>query len=598
MDPIKVAEGRYLADESTIHYGLIPRTNRGIFTINELPDLAERIQVGLLNILEERDVQVRGYTLRLPLDLFVVASANPEDYTNRGRIITPLKDRLGSQIRTHYPRTIEHEIAIMLQERTPLRAATARSSRSPTFMLEIVAELSHLARRAPEISQRSGVSVRVSISNLETLLANADQRAIRLGESSAAPRVSDLGAIIPSTTGKIELETMGDEAPEERIIDRLLGRAIHVVFARRVDSTSWTWSRRSSRASSSRPASCVPSREYVRWMHETPGLGEAVARLGVGESPAAIASAVEFLLEGLHLHRRLNKEPRRHGWRALPRLSPTGRHDLPGAPLPPPEPPDEARRAAWPRRGPEATASGRPGSRAAPTDTPAGTVASAWRTSAGRDPRCAVRRPARGERPEHGATPPPGARHASARGCHGRRSAGPRRAPGAARRSSAASCWSATAWATSWATCARSWPPSWRPSAGASSGGWRIGGDPALRRLATEMAARRGEQLDGLPQDPGERIKALQEYDFLEPAARERFEQLLARLRDSMLDGIMEGMADAIRNATPEQLAANREMVRDLEHCSAAASGRSRSRARWTSSCPPRRLLSGRPDAR
>ena len=307
VDPIKVAEGRYLADASTIHYGLIPRTNRGIFTINELPDLQERIQVGLLNILEERDVQVRGYTLRLPLDLFVVASANPEDYTSRGRIITPLKDRLGSQIRTHYPRTVAGEIAIMRQEAERLDGGPELEE--PAFMLEIVAELSHLARRAPEISQRSGVSVRVSIANLETLLANATRRALKLGETTAAPRISDLGAIIPSTTGKVELETLGDESPEERIIDRLLGRAIAVVFNRHVsvDDLGALVEAFESGAVIETGES-VASRDYVRWMRETPGLADAVARLGVGESPAGIASAVELLLEGLHLHRRLNKE--------------------------------------------------------------------------------------------------------------------------------------------------------------------------------------------------------------------------------------------------------------------------------------------------
>jgi magnesium chelatase subunit I len=309
VDPIKVAEGRYLSDESTIHYGLIPRTNRGIFTINELPDLAERIQVGLLNILEERDVQVRGYTLRLPLDLFVVASANPEDYTSRGRIITPLKDRLGSQIRTHYPRTIEHEIQIMLQERTSFEADDGLEVEEPDFMLQLVAELSHLARRAPEISQRSGVSVRVSIANLEVLVASATKRAIRLGESSAAPRISDLVALIPSTTGKIELESMSDEAPEERIVDRLLSRALHGVFARRVDLDDLDEVVEAFEAGLvMETGELVPSREYVRWVRETPGLDVAVRKLGVGESPAAIASAVEFILEGLHLHRRLNKE--------------------------------------------------------------------------------------------------------------------------------------------------------------------------------------------------------------------------------------------------------------------------------------------------
>jgi magnesium chelatase subunit I len=309
VDPIKVAEGRYLADESTIHFGLIPRSNRGIFTINELPDLAERIQVGLLNILEERDVQVRGYTLRLPLDLFVVASANPEDYTSRGRIITPLKDRLGSQIRTHYPRTIEHEIQIMLQERTRFAAEDGPEIEEPDFMLQLVAELSHLARRAPEISQRSGVSVRVSIANLETLVASATKRAIRLGETSAAPRVSDLAALIPSTTGKIELESMSDEAPEERVVDRLLSRALHTVFARRVDLDDLDEVVEAFESGLvMETGELVPSREYVRWVRETPGLPEAVSRLGVGESPAGVASAVEFLLEGLHLHRRLNKE--------------------------------------------------------------------------------------------------------------------------------------------------------------------------------------------------------------------------------------------------------------------------------------------------
>lgn len=310
VDPIKVAEGRYLADETTIHYGLIPRTNRGIFVLNELPDLAERIQVGLLNILEERDVQVRGYTLRLPLDLFLVASANPEDYTSRGRIITPLKDRLGSQIRTHYPRTLEDEIAIMRQERTRFEELEGMPAiEEPPFMLELVAELTHLARRSPEISQRSGVSVRVSVSNLESLLANATKRAVRLGEPTATPRVSDLGALIASTTGKIELESMADDASEERVVDRLLSRALYNVFGRRVDIDRLEEVVLAFEGGLViGTGEMIPSREYVGWVRETPGLGEAVGSLGVGESPASIASAVEFLLEGLHLHRRLNKD--------------------------------------------------------------------------------------------------------------------------------------------------------------------------------------------------------------------------------------------------------------------------------------------------
>src|SRR5437764_2656677 len=230
VDPIKVAEGRYLSDELTIHYGMIPRTNRGIFCINELPDLAERIQVGLLNIMEERDVQIRGYKVRLPLDVYVVASANPEDYTNRGRIITPLKDRFGSQIRTHYPRRVADEIAIMEAERTAFAADGVRTT-TPEYMKQIVAELTHLARKATEISQRSGVSVRVSICNYENLVSSALKRAIRLGEQDAAPRVSDLGALVASTAGKIELETLGDTS-EDKVLGKLVQRAVLNVFNR------------------------------------------------------------------------------------------------------------------------------------------------------------------------------------------------------------------------------------------------------------------------------------------------------------------------------------------------------------------------------
>jgi magnesium chelatase subunit I len=310
VDPIKVAEGRHLSDELVIHYGLIPRANRGIFAINELPDLAERIQVGLFNILEERDVQIRGFTIRLPLDLFVVASANPEDYTSRGRIITPLKDRLGSQIRTHYPRTLEDEIAIMEQERTLFEGGLDGPPIAiPDFMRELVAELTHLARRSPEISQRSGVSVRVSIANLETLAANAYKRALRLNEEEAVPRVSDLGALVASTTGKIELETLGDETPEERIVDRLVTKATHIVFSRRVeldalDEVVLAFDE----GLVVETGENVPSREYVRWAREIPGMREPLAALGAVGSPPMVASGVEFVLEGLHLNRRLNKE--------------------------------------------------------------------------------------------------------------------------------------------------------------------------------------------------------------------------------------------------------------------------------------------------
>ena len=310
VDPIKVAEGRYLADETTIHYGLVPRSNRGIFAINELPDLAERIQVGLLNILEERDVQIRGYVLRLPLDVFVVASANPEDYTSRGRIITPLKDRLGSQIRTHYPHTIEDEIAIMLQERTPLQGDGLPELVVPEFMLELIAELSQLARRSPEVSQRSGVSVRVSIANLETVSASAVKRAVRLGEIEAAPRISDLPALVASTAGKLELETLSDEVPEERVVDRLLSRAVQGVFSRRLDAADLDDVVEAFDSGMVvETGELVRSSDYVRLMRELPGVDDAVAQLGGSNgSPALVAAAIEFVLEGLHLNRRLNKD--------------------------------------------------------------------------------------------------------------------------------------------------------------------------------------------------------------------------------------------------------------------------------------------------
>jgi len=305
VDPIKVAEGRYLSDELTIHYGLLPRTNRGIFAINELPDLAERIQVGLLNIMEERDVQIRGYKVRLALDVFVVASANPEDYTNRGRIITPLKDRFGSQIRTHYPRRIQHEIDIMEAERTSF--VDPVETRAPEYMKQIVAELTHLARRSSEISQRSGVSVRVSICNYENLLSSALKRAIRLGEPVASPRVSDLDAMVASTSGKIELESVG-EASEDKILGKLAQKAVLNVFNRAFTGSELDDVIGSFQGGMKVDVSDVmPSEAYVRQIGEARPLHAACRKLGA-KDPASVASAVEFVLEGLHLSRKLNKD--------------------------------------------------------------------------------------------------------------------------------------------------------------------------------------------------------------------------------------------------------------------------------------------------
>ncbi|MGH2613800.1 MAG: sigma 54-interacting transcriptional regulator [Thermomicrobiales bacterium] len=307
VDPIKVAEGRYLSDELTISYGLIPRTNRGVFVLNELPDLAERIQVGLLNVMEERDVQIRGYKIQLPLDVLVVASANPEDYTNRGRIITPLKDRYGSQIRTHYPETVELEIEIMDQERA-VYETDGIDVAVPAFMKEIVAELTHLARRSHDVSQRSGVSVRMSVANYENIVSNATRRAIRLGERQTAPRISDLAGVVASTTGKIEIEGLG-EIQEDQIVDKLIQGAVTSVFNRYFSVRDFDRLVLAFDNGLTVDASeMMPAHDYVHQLSHLDGVGDAVAQLDVGGNPAAVASAVEFILEGLHLNRRLNKD--------------------------------------------------------------------------------------------------------------------------------------------------------------------------------------------------------------------------------------------------------------------------------------------------
>ena len=308
IDPIKVAEGRYLADEGTIHYGLIPRTNRGIFAINELPDLTEKVQVALFNLMEERDVQIRGYKIRLPLDIVIVASANPEDYTSRGRIITPLKDRFDVQIRTHYPRVLEDEIAIMEQEAVLLDHGR-RTLTVPRFVKEILAQLTMEARGSGEINQTSGVSVRVSINNLESVVSNAEKRAVRLGEEEIVPRLSDLRALYASTVGKIELEYMGEDKKEEDLVERLTNRAVRRIFDRYFtvedleDVIAYFKNGHGIEVSDDMAAGA-----YVQGSCEIPGLRDKVARLGGTGSPAFIAAAAEFVLEGLHLHQKLNKE--------------------------------------------------------------------------------------------------------------------------------------------------------------------------------------------------------------------------------------------------------------------------------------------------
>ena len=315
VDPIKVAEGRYLSDELTLHYGLVPRTNRGVFAINELPDLAERIQVGLLNVLEERDVQIRGHKVRLPLDVVLVASANPEDYTNRGRIITPLKDRFGAQVRTHYPLDADTEIAIVEQETAATAAAAATGGLAvtvPSFMTRIVVALSRAARTSSHVSQRSGVSVRLSIANHETMVANAVRRALRSGTDHAVPRITDLDALVSSTSGKVEIETL-EEGRDAEILERLVHAAVLSVF--KDDVPSGTHREVVDAFEGDLVVDVgddVADGDYAALLGQVPALTAPVQALladdEAAESPAMVASAVELVLEGLHLSKRLNKD--------------------------------------------------------------------------------------------------------------------------------------------------------------------------------------------------------------------------------------------------------------------------------------------------
>lgn len=307
VDPIKVAEGRYLSDELTIHYGLIPRTNRGIFALNELPDLAERIQVGLLNVMEERDIQIRGHKVRLDLDVLIVATANPEDYTNRGRIITPLKDRYGAQIRTHYPPTIEAEVRIMEVEGAGL-SADGFTVTVPDYMAEIVAEISRLARRSPDVNQRSGVSVRASVANYESLLANALRRAIRLNDTDVVPRISDLPFVMPSLAGKVELDTV-EEGRDAQVLERLIQGAVVAVFNRRCDVTELDDIVQAFKSGLSvDTGEALSSGDYQKLLKDIPGLADGVKAITDSANPAVQAAAIEFILEGLHLNKRLNKD--------------------------------------------------------------------------------------------------------------------------------------------------------------------------------------------------------------------------------------------------------------------------------------------------
>ena len=286
---------------------MIPRNNRGLFCINELPDLTERIQVSLFNLMEERDIQIKGYRVRLPLDVYVVASANPEDYTNRGRIITPLKDRYGSLIRTHYPKHIADEIAIVEQE-AHTTDDTGIKIFVPRYMKEVIAELTALARRSPDINQRSGVSVRVSICNYENMVSNAVRRAIRAREGIAVPRVTDLQYLLASTNGKIELESV-EEGRESRLLEELIKKAVLNTFNKRytiqdLDAVIGKFDG----GMHVEASETQPSSAYMKKLNDLPDLKEAMRKLDIQEDAASVASAMEFILEGLHLNRKLNRD--------------------------------------------------------------------------------------------------------------------------------------------------------------------------------------------------------------------------------------------------------------------------------------------------
>ncbi len=311
VDPMKVAEGRTLGDPETIHFGLVPRMHRGIVAVNELPDLAERIQVALLNVLEERDVQVRGYILRLPLDVLLIASANPEDYTNRGRIITPLKDRFGAEIRTHYPADLDLEVELVRQEAELVAPV-------PEHLLEVVARFTRAVRESSAVDQRSGVSARFAIAAAETVSAAALRRAVLTGEAlgegantgGAVARVGDTEVITGTLRGKVEFEADG-EGREIELLDHLLRRSVAETWRYRlggVDLAGFVSAVEEHEGIATGDG--VASRDLLAQLGTVPGLAGVLERLGFDEvpSPAEAASAIEFVLEGLHLTRRLAKD--------------------------------------------------------------------------------------------------------------------------------------------------------------------------------------------------------------------------------------------------------------------------------------------------
>ncbi|WP_461003486.1 sigma 54-interacting transcriptional regulator [Streptomonospora sediminis] len=307
IDPIKLAEGRSLGDPETVHYGLVPRSNRGVFCLNELPDLAARIQVALLNVLEERDIQIRGYALRLPLDVLLVASANPEDYTNRGRIITPLKDRFGAEVRTHYPLALDDEVSLVLQEADPVPGVVV-----PRHLVEIAAKFTRLVRESSSVDDRSGVSARFAIAAVETAAASARRRGALTGEDHPVARVCDLPPIVATLQGKVEFE-VGEEGREHEVLLHLLRRATAETFRNTLGGADLTaLTDLFADGGTVESGELVSGAELLRGTGPLPGLADLIARLspeeGHGETPGFAAAAVEFALEGLYLNRRLSKD--------------------------------------------------------------------------------------------------------------------------------------------------------------------------------------------------------------------------------------------------------------------------------------------------
>jgi magnesium chelatase subunit I len=334
VDPIRAARGGLdLSNELTIHYGLLPRANRGIFAVNELPDLAGKIQVGLFNIMQEGDVQIKGYPVRLKLDVALVFSANPEDYTARGKIITPLKDRIGSEIRTHYPVDLAHGVAITAQEAWVRRHPDGRLV-VPDFIQEVVEQIAFVARESKHIDKRSGVSQRLPISCLENVVSSAEHRAVLNRERTVVPRPCDVYAAMPSITGKLELEYEGEMKGSEVIARALIKEAIGRVFSARMagapiqETVAWF-----DAGGAVKVANVTPAGEALRFLEKVPGLVEMTALLGVPEKtdPGFTVSACEFILEGLHVQQKIDRNEQR-GYVGTPKVERKPREEPSGPP--------------------------------------------------------------------------------------------------------------------------------------------------------------------------------------------------------------------------------------------------------------------------